>query len=142
MREAEIRENIEKAIKMLFLKQPNIFQFTSATGQTEWNLAHHLANELHLCFQDYDCDLDVIKVNLGNRRPDIIFHKRDPHGSNFLAIQLKRDGSLSEINDDIEKVNAYWFDEPLRYEFGAVINIRGDKTYGINVFKRPLTVSI
>ncbi len=34
------------SIKNLFDTQPDIFEFTSQSGETEWNLAHHLANEI------------------------------------------------------------------------------------------------
>ena len=79
---SEIEKQLKKAIDTLFTNQPNIFEFTSETLQTEWNLAHHLAIEAHILFPDLDCDLDVVKQNLGRRRPDIIFHKR---GSNEFS---------------------------------------------------------
>lgn len=139
MKETKIQSNLEEAIKRLYLNQPNIFRFTPETNQTEWNLAHHLANEICSFFPKYDCDLDVSKINLGNRRPDIIFHKRGKKKQNYLVIEMKLDGHPSEINHDIEKIKQYWFAERLSYNFGAVININSDKTFGVRVFKRPLT---
>jgi hypothetical protein len=126
---------IEKAAKTLFENQPNIFDFTSETAQTEWNLAHHLAVELHRLFPNFDCDLDVTKRNLGNRRPDIILHKRGTHKSNFLVIEVKRDGHAADLKADTEKVADYWFPKPLKYQFGAVIDLRSDKTYGVQLFQ-------
>ena len=66
-----IKDALKKAIKSLFKNQPNIFKLTSQTHQTEWNIACHLAKEIHLLFPEYDYDLDIVKPNLENRRPDI-----------------------------------------------------------------------
>ncbi len=62
-----IKERLKRAVEALFTNQPNIFQFTSETGQTEWNLAHHLANEIHKdkAFSTLDCDLEVTKQQFG-----------------------------------------------------------------------------
>ena len=97
-------------------------------------MAHHLANEVQKHFAELDCDLDVIKVNLDRRRPDIILHKRGSHDSNFLVIEVKRDGSSAAIRDDIDKIMHYWFNNPLCYKFGAVINLKSNKTGQVQVF--------
>ena len=97
MNEAELKSAIGQAIAKLFEHQPNIFEFTPETGQTEWNLAHHLAVELSALFPGLDHDLDVTKRNYGDRRPDIIFHKRGTHESNFLVVEVKRDGGPRAI---------------------------------------------
>jgi hypothetical protein len=125
---------IETAAQKLFANQPNIFEFTSETGQTEWNLAHHLAVELHRLFSEFDCDLDVTKPNLGYRRPDIILHRRGTHDANFLVVEVKRDADPGELRADAAKVADYWFPPPLRYTFGAVIDLRSDKTCGVQLF--------
>jgi|SRR3990167_7992588 len=70
------------SIKNLFDNQPDILTNTSMTGMTEWNLGHHLANEIHKYIFWLNHDVDVTKRNVENRRPDIIFHKR---GINTLA---------------------------------------------------------
>ena len=82
MNESQLKEVIAQGIAALFEHQPNIFDFTSETGQTEWNLAHHLAVELRVHFPRLDHDLDVVKRNYDNRRPDIIFHKRGTNKAN------------------------------------------------------------
>jgi hypothetical protein len=137
MNEFQIKVLIQRGVAALFEHQPNIFEFTSETGQTEWNLAHHLAVELCEYFPELDHDLDVVKRNYGNRRPDIIFHERGTHGNNYLVIEVKRDGDPREIADDMEKIKAYWFQPPLRYEFGAVVNLRADGKHFVEVFKKP-----
>lgn len=124
MHALDIKEVLEKATAALFANQPNIFDFTSETVQTEWNLAHHLANEIHELLPELDCDLDVIKENLERKRPDIVFHKRGTNSSNFLVVEIKRDGAPHEIKNDIQKIKSYWFGNHLRYQFGAVINLR------------------
>jgi hypothetical protein len=135
MNESELNVVLERAISRLFERQPNIFEFTSETGQTEWNLAHHLAVELRELFPSLDHDLDVVKWNYENKRPDIIFHKRGTHEANHLVIEIKRDGNPREIDADIDKVRTYWFRPPLRYEFGAIINLRTDGKHEIQILK-------
>ncbi len=99
MDEKQLEETVRRAATNLFEHQPNMFDFTSETNQTEWNLAHHLAVEIHQFFPDLDCDVDVIKVNLERKRPDIILHRRGGE-DNFVVIEVKRDG------DDRDKVAA------------------------------------
>jgi hypothetical protein len=93
MDESKLETILKHAVANLFDHQPNIFEFTPQTGQTEWNLAYHLAVELSALLPDLHCDIDVLKrgYGYGNRRPDIIFHERRTHRSNFLVIEMKRD---------------------------------------------------
>src|SRR5229473_1056289 len=102
MSKSEVEATLRQAVANLFAHQPNIFEFTSETGQTEWNLAHHLAVELREFFPSLDHDLDVVKRNYDNRRPDIIFHKRGTHKANHLVVEIKRDGNSRDIDADIE----------------------------------------
>lgn len=129
----EMTEILEKAVQALFANQPTILNLTSETQQTEWNLAHHLANEIHKFFPKLDYDVDIIKVNLGRKRPDIVFHTRGSHKDNLLVVEVKRDGSAADLKDDLEKIREYWFSDRLRYRFGAVINLTDDKQYQIQV---------
>jgi len=93
MNESELNAILEKAVANLFAHQPNIYEFAPGTGQTEWNLAHHLAVELRAFFPSLDHDLDVLKRDYDNMRPDIIFHKRGTHEANHLVVEVKRDSS-------------------------------------------------
>lgn len=131
----EIKTLLESAIASLFANQKDIFDFTSETGQTEWNLAHHCANEIHSLIPDYSCDLDVVKLNIDNKRPDIIFHSRGNHKSNFLVVEIKRDGNKTDIARDIQKIQSAWFGDRLHYQFGAVVNLMSNKTGLVEVFK-------
>lgn len=83
----EVAERVEDAVRELLREEPTLFDFTSETNYTEWNIAHHLAIQLDYLFEDddYDCDIDVLKVNLDNVRPDIIIHKRNTHRRNLLG---------------------------------------------------------
>ena len=119
----------------MFEHQPDIFKFTSETGPTEWNLAHHLAVELREFFPSLDHDLDVVKRNYDNRRPDIIFHKRGTHEFNSLVVEVKRGGSSGEIAEDVGKIMTHWFRAPLSYRFGATVNLRTKGKHEIQVFK-------
>ena len=122
MNKTLIKEQLEKAANALMQKQPNLFKFTSETHQTEWNIAHHFAIELHKLFPDYDCDLDVIKPNLDRKRPDIILHERGSQNANFLVVEVKRD--RNDVEGDLNKIKKYWFDGRLKYQFGAAVVIR------------------
>lgn len=116
-----IHEMLAEAGRNLLMSQPNLFLFTSETHQTEWNIAHHFANELHKLFRDYDCDLDVCKPNLGDRRPDIIIHKRGSHEADLLVVEVKR--SRDDVDGEVQKIKACWFPPPLHYQYGAVVVI-------------------
>ena len=128
MNEARIKELLEQAIMNLFEHQKNIFDFTSQTSQTEWNLGHHYANEVHKFFTDYDCDLDVVKTNFHNRRPDIIFHNRGYNDRNILVIEIKFDETEEVVAEEIQRIRDNWFHPPLSYDFGAVVNLKSNKT--------------
>lgn len=132
---SDIKDILVRAVKELFEHQPDINDFTSETGQTEWNLAHHLANEISTFLPDYSCDLDVTKRNYDNRRPDIVFHRRGTNECNLLVVELKRYGSVTGIDQDIRKVMEDWFRGSLRYEFGAIINLKGISDSEIMVFQ-------
>ena len=109
--------------------------FTNDTAQTEWNLAHHLAGRVQRLLRRLDCDVDPRKPGYGDRRPDIVFHERGVHRSNFLVIEIKRNGTRRSFNADARKIQDYWFTAPLLYRFGAAINIRSDGQNEIVVFR-------
>jgi hypothetical protein len=137
MNKSELELTLRQAIAKLFEHQPNIFEFTPETGQTEWNLTHHLAIEIHALFPSLDYDLDVVKRDYNNMRPDIVIHKRGTHTANHLVVEVKRNGDSNDVDADIEKIKRHWFRAPLRYQFGAVINLRTDGKHEIQVFKNP-----
>jgi hypothetical protein len=123
MNKNQIEEKLELAVKGLYENQPNIYAFTGQTGQTEWNLAHHLANEIHKLLPEYDCDVDVTKHDYGNMRPDIIFHKRGTNEQNLLVVETKFKRNKNSIQSDIDKIQNEWFTGKLKYKFGASINL-------------------
>lgn len=127
LREEEIGQHIDRAIQRLIETQPDIFNFTSQTNQTEWNLAHHLANEVQKEFPELSCDVDLVKPNFEYRRPDIVLHKRGNHMNNFLVIEVKR--HEAQMHEDLDKIAKYWFAAPLNYQFGAsvVLNEKGHR---------------
>jgi len=65
-----IKRALHSAVADLYRNEPDIDRFSSQTAQTEWNLAAHLAPEIVKYFNGYSYDIDVIKVNYRNRRPD------------------------------------------------------------------------
>ncbi len=132
MNKKEIKEKLEDAIKNLFINQEDIFEFTSESGATEWNLAHHLAFEIQKEFPEYQHDIELTKHSFNNRRPDIILHERGTHNNNFLVIEVK---CQNNTENDIDKITNYWFKPPLNYNFGATIRIDYSDFYSINIFK-------
>ncbi|MBF8266537.1 MAG: hypothetical protein HW388_45 [Dehalococcoidia bacterium] len=131
----EVQILLRQAAESLFQNQPNIYDFTSESGNTEWNLAHHYANEVHKLLRDYDCDLEITKGSYHNKRPDIIFHERGSHERNFLVIEVKKDGGPQDIESDYQKIKYDWFREPLQYQFGALVNLKSDKTSEVEVLE-------
>jgi hypothetical protein len=134
LREEEVEQHIEHAIQRLIRTQPDIFSFTSQTNQTEWNLAHHLANEVQKEFPGLSCDVDLVKPNVEFRRPDIVLHKRGTQANNFLVIEVKR--HEAHMHQDLDKIREYWFAQPLRYEFGASV-VLNENGFNISVIKNP-----
>ena len=127
-----IKQILCSALKNLFHNQPNIFDFESQTGQTEWSLTHHLSNEICKYIFWLDHDLDVTKRNLGNRRPDIIFHKCGINALNFLVVEVKyRDRTIEE---DIRRIKEDWMGNELKYRFGASIQIFDKSKWKVIVF--------
>ncbi len=124
---------ISSSLSNLFNNQPDIFSFTSETGETEWNLTHHIANEINKYISWLDCDIDLTKQFADNRRPDVIFHKRDIHALNFLVIELKHRGVSNY--EDISKIREYWMGEILHYRFGASIRIIDREHHDFIVFE-------
>lgn len=112
---------IVSAIADLFEHQPNVLIRTQETNPTEWNLGHHFANELVPYFPWLDHDLDVIKPNYENNRPDIIFHMRGTNALNFLVVEIKR--AENDDESDLTKIRNYWMRGGLQYRFGAYVNI-------------------
>ena len=122
------------SIKNLFDTQPDIFKFTSQSGETEWNLGHHLANEIQKYIFWLNCDIELTKRNYGNKRPDIVFHKRNTNSLNFLVVELKHRGASNK--KDIDKIRNYWMANGLHYRFGASIRIIRKDCYTITVLTR------
>ena|ERR1700752_4613936 len=136
-RPEQIKEVLDRAAQDLFASGA-VAQFTPQTRQSEWNLANHLAAAIEGYIPELQHDGDLIKPQAGRRRPDIVFHKRGTHDFNYLVVEVKKDGSPRAILLDIAKVKTYWFRGRLRYLFGAVMNLRGDNTAEIEVFRNPL----
>ena len=133
-----IERALRSAVADLYQNEPDIDRFSSETAQTEWNLAAHLAPEIVKYFEGYSYDIDVTKVNYGNRRPDIIIHRRGSETEyNLLVVEVKREGSQADINRDFEKVQYYWFSDGLQYRFGATINLKAGDSSDIKVFGNP-----
>jgi len=126
-----IKNIIYSSIQNLFKNQPEIFDNTLLTNFTEWNLSYHLANEISKYIFWLNTDIDVIKSSYENKRPDIIFHKRGINSLNYLVVELKKSKYDNKL--DIIKIRRNWMEEPLKYRFGAYINI-----WGINKYKAVL----
>lgn len=128
-----VKDLIYSSIINLFENQSDIFENTEQTNLTEWNLSYHLANEIKKYIFWLDSDLDVTKRNYQNRRPDIIFHKRQVNTFNFLVVELKK--SKHDNQTDIAKITEDWMKKPLYYRFGVYINIWGRNKYKAVLFE-------
>lgn len=121
------------SIKTLFVNQFDIFDFTHQTGETEWNLCHHLSTEISKYIFWLNHDIDLTKNYFNGKRPDIIFHKRGINALNYLAIEVKHRGASS--SEDIRRIKKYWMGHPLNYRFGASVNITNLNKYKAIVFQ-------
>ena len=130
-----IKRIIISSINNLFRNQPDVLKHTSETGMTEWNLGHHLANEIAKYIFWLDVDIDVTKRNYDNKRPDIIFHKRNVIALNLLVIELKTSGNAG-YQDDIKKIKEVWVDSELQYRFGAAILIIDKDNFEVCIIDR------
>jgi hypothetical protein len=123
------------SIRNLFYHQPDILTNTSATGMTEWNLGHHLANEITKYIFWLNHDLDVTKRNFDNRRPDIIFHRRGIYTLNFLVIEIKCN---NYIHEDLRKLKEDWMGEDLHYRYGASVMVKSSGNFKVRVFEKGM----
>jgi len=122
---------IQSAISDLFANQPNILSHTDETTMTEWNLAHHLSNEISKYLFWLDNDNDVTKKIHGFRRPDMIFHRRGRSNNNWLVVELKIANSIND--DDTAKITQDWLRGGLKYSFGACVSIANKDKYCIQI---------
>ena len=124
---------LARAANRLITSQPDLFSFTEATRQSEWNIVGHFANELRKEFPDFHCDTDVIKAGFGNMRPDVIIHRRGTHVNNLLVVEVKR--KKADVKGDLTKTTRYWFSPPLLYRFGAVVVINNAEAPYVRVLE-------
>ncbi len=118
----DIYNILEKAVQNFWSINKDFFKVTDETIQTEWNIAAHFAYSLHKFFPDYHFDLELIKQNYERKRPDIVIHKRGTNKSNLLVVEIKRNGLVRNTESDLNKIQEYWFEAPLNYRYGVVVN--------------------
>lgn len=97
-------------------------------------MAHHLANEIQKYIFWLNCDIELTKRNYRNKRPDIVFHKRNTNRLNFLVVELKHRGASNE--EDINKIRDFWMANGLHYRFGVSIRIIRRDYYTITVLTK------
>ena len=133
MDQEEIKALLEQAARSCQENQPNLFEFTEDTDQTEWNITSHYAVEVSKLFPGFEYDVDLKKPSVQNKRPDIVLHRRGTHDSNLLVIEMKR--KQEDVSEEIEKIEKSWFPPPLRYQYGAVVVISGIGSFSVVVLK-------
>lgn len=124
----QVEDILQRALDDLCRDQPNILDATAETAQTEWNLVYQLAPLIHKSLDFLDCEIDVIKKRFGMMRPDVIFHHKRTNVFNFLVIEAKTNKGPKAIANEIQKIRNNWFQPPLSYRFGAVINFGPTRT--------------
>ncbi|MBV5326512.1 MAG: hypothetical protein JZU65_02565 [Chlorobium sp.] len=120
------------SIHNLFEHQPDVLTNTSATGMTEWNLGHHLANEIAKYIFWLNHDLDVVKRNHHNQRPDIIFHIRGSNSLNFLVVEIK---CHNDNKNDLRKIKEDWMGTDLHYRYGASVLVKSATDFNLRIFE-------
>lgn len=125
---------LTSSIFNLFENQPDILDHTSLTRMTEWNFAHHFANEISKYIFWLNHDIDVTKRSY-NQRPDIIFHKRKSNYLNFLVVEIK----INEIDticiqEDKRRIREDWMSGNLEYRYGGSVVVQSHGNYKIILF--------
>lgn len=116
-----------------------------SNNSNERSITHRLAVHLGtLFFEDWNVDVEYNR-NLGDRKqiswlargldeedvisgrksvyPDIIVHKRNS-SENLLVVEVKKMGVSERLEQyDIEKLNGYFREETLKYEYAAFVKI-------------------
>jgi hypothetical protein len=114
--------NIEEILKKVHSVCKYISDNDSSVWNTsEWNICSHIQHRLKDEFSDYDIDVELIKHN--RRRPDIVVHKRGNNTDNFIVFQVKKDPTLKDVQDDLDKINNTFFKKPYCYKLGIFISI-------------------
>jgi len=132
-----ISEILCSSIINLFNHQPDILTHTFQTTMTEWNFAHHLANEIAKYIFWLNHDVDVTKRNYNSKRPDIIFHKRGIDVLNILVVEIKcNNDNESDIKYDIQKITEDWMQPSLSYRFGVSIVVISKNDWKVTIFER------
>jgi hypothetical protein len=69
---------------------------------------------------------------IGNVKPDIIIHKRGLNNienieyNNLLVIEMKKNPTVQETINDLQKIDAFIEESPFHYCYGLFIGIRKD----------------
>jgi len=111
----EIKEKVSSACKHISDTDSGIWH------TTEWNICSHLQTVLNEVFSEYDVDVELIKYD--GRRPDIVIHKRGNNSDNLIVFQAKKNPTMKDIRDDLNKITETFFEDPYFYKFGILISI-------------------
>ena len=122
MRIEIVKSIIESSAINLLKTQPDVLQNTHMTTMTEWNMGHHYATEIDKYLFWLRNDVDVVKRNYDNRRPDIIFHKRNVNRLNTLVVEIKIQESIDTTDET--KIKQDWMRGKLKYRYGACVSFR------------------
>lgn len=111
----KIKENVVLACKQISDTESGVW------NTTEWNICSHLRGGFCGVFPGYNIDVELIKDD--GRRPDIVIHKRGNNSDNLVVFQAKKDPTTKDIQDDLDKINETFFNDPYNYKFGVFISI-------------------
>jgi len=111
----EAQELTRQAAKAISDTQPEVW------GMPEWNICHHLANELAKKFEGFNLDVELRKQD--GRRPDIVVHQRGHNENNLIVFQVKIKPSTASIQEDLDKIRNTFFQEPYSYKYGIFLSV-------------------
>ena len=102
MNAEEVSDILTTAANLLLEHQPTLFLFTSPTNQTEWNIAHHLANEMAHSFDGFHRHVDVAKPEiLETEGQTSLSTGAEPTKKTFLVVEVKR--HKRDIKSNLDK---------------------------------------
>ena len=125
---------MDEALSTLIKEDAPLFSFDM--GNPERSIAHKLGCYLQPLFENrkVDCEynrhLDEIKRSRKRTPiiPDIVIHDRKDDGNNLLVIEIKVNGDIEGIQEDIDKLidlTDRVEEEGLRYDYGLFILFNG-----------------
>ena len=136
MNQNDLKQILKKCIDELYSKDAYLIEH----DVHEQAISSAFSCYLKRYFHEWDVDTEYNRNGLSpkklqgkKKRPDVIIHKRglnNDYGTeinNLLIIEIKKEPTPEEENEDLEKIDAYIEEPPFSYRFGVFIKLQKNK---------------